>query len=372
MKNRLLISRGVILLIAIGMRFIPKLSPFDASSEMAHRVLLDKSLSATDRYILEYLGVLSHWDGQYFLQIAQFGYEHEKVYAFFPALPLILQSAVQFIRSKVICGLHFRSAAILVSILWNGFLCSYLSAMFLYHLTLRMYGTSSMAMLSAKLFLFNPASIFFVAVYSESTFSTLSFLLMLCCDLKYFEFNTDLSRHSMALYFVMMCCIAAASTVRSNGIILIGFPLYFHLYSNWFCRYDAINVLAAIRSISLSALNPFGSSSGGPLQWADSTVSKLRSIEGAILETLSFVRLLCILMMAISPWIYYHYFCRIALCDGVLNGERAYCSAPILSLSTAYSFIQRQYWNCGLLLRWNSNEIGNFLLATPIWYILHF
>ena len=139
---RSLVSRAVILSIGIGMSCIPSLSPFDASSSMTNAVLMEKAVSSSaERLILRWLGPFAHWDGAYFLQIARFGYEHEKIHAFFPGLPLVLRAMVRALCGSVGCGgLHFRSLAICSGILWNGVVCSYLAAVLLYHLSGRVVG----------------------------------------------------------------------------------------------------------------------------------------------------------------------------------------------------------------------------------------
>ncbi len=135
--SRLLLSRGIILALGIGVS-VAGIAPFDASSEMSTRSLSEKAgCSVWDRLVLRYLGCFAHWDGAYFVQISQFGYEHEKVHAFFPALPLILRAAVRAAQRGLGLHFHFRTLAILAAILWNGFLCSFLAAMLLYHLTRR-------------------------------------------------------------------------------------------------------------------------------------------------------------------------------------------------------------------------------------------
>ena len=150
------------------------------------------NISWLDRICLKYLNCFSNWDGQYFLHIAQYGYEHEKIYAFYPGLPLIINSIILFFR-KLIRGLHFKSMALICGILWNGFISTYFAAVILYYLTVKIYNKPSIAMITAKLFLINPASIFFCSIYTESTFAFVSFLLMLCCELKYFDCNNKIN-----------------------------------------------------------------------------------------------------------------------------------------------------------------------------------
>ena len=235
---------------------------FDSSSEMLNNRILDKINSSWfDKLCLKYLNCFSNWDGQYFCHIAQYGYEHEKIYAFFPGLPLIINSIILFMKKYIInifgFRLHFKSMALICGILWNGFISTYFSSIILYYLTIKIYNKPSIALITSKLFLINPASIFFCSIYTESTFAFVSFLLMLCCELRYFDCNHKirkqftngfLSFHSFVLMTSIILCIVIASSLRSNGIILIGFPLYYHCYSNWFVSNNIINALSFIRN----------------------------------------------------------------------------------------------------------------------------
>ena len=96
----LVISRAFIFCCAFFMIYFLSIAPFDASSDLINNRILssfadDNSWTAImDRLCLKYLSAFGNWDGLHFLQIAQFGYEHEKIYAFYPGLPLIMNSLI--------------------------------------------------------------------------------------------------------------------------------------------------------------------------------------------------------------------------------------------------------------------------------------
>merc|ERR1712176_76800 len=132
----LIISRTFIFLCSISMTYFLSLSPFDSSSEMLNNRILTKLdnswIDWIDKLCLKYLNSFSNWDGQHFLHIAQYGYEHEKIYAFYPGLPLLINSIILFIKKLFIKGLHFKSMALICGIIWNGFFSTYLSSLILY------------------------------------------------------------------------------------------------------------------------------------------------------------------------------------------------------------------------------------------------
>eukprot|EP01084_Bolivina_argentea_P042996 79246_1 len=334
-------------LFIFGLSYIVShIAPFDSSSEMQwHRY---NDLSRLDQFCFKYLNCFSHWDGSHFLNIAQFGYEHEKMYAFYPGLPLILNSIILFIKPLLFNHLHkFKSIALLCGIAWNAFIASYLSSLILYYLTIKIYDNPPMARIAAKLFLINPASIFFVSIYTEPTFAFCSFLLMLCCELKYFDFNQYICDvNHMVLTLSIVLCLIIASSLRSNGIILIGFPLFYHIYCNWFVSNKVYNLFAWLKS-----------------QHTRATLS----ISPSLVTILRFISLIVLSLVGLSPWFYFQYFCKQSLClNRWIAADRAYCAS---TSSTVYSFVQSNYWHCGCLKRWNINEIGNFILAAPIWFI---
>jgi phosphatidylinositol glycan class V len=84
-------------------------APHDSSAS------LDPSLVAVPGYadvlVQKALSPLGHWDGVFFLHIAQHGYTYEMFHAFFPGLPLAMR-AVSYIALPFLSplGLTKRSA----------------------------------------------------------------------------------------------------------------------------------------------------------------------------------------------------------------------------------------------------------------------
>lgn len=48
-------------------------------------------LPAIDHVIRKVLSPFLKWDSQYFMGIAEYGYTHEKIYAFYPLYPLMIR-----------------------------------------------------------------------------------------------------------------------------------------------------------------------------------------------------------------------------------------------------------------------------------------
>ena len=147
------------------------------------------------------------WDSQYFLHITLSGYTHEQILAFFPLYPVIL---------KLIPYPEYLPLFIFIL---NATL-HYKTAITLYKITSILYN-KQLAKKTSLLFCWNPATIFFVAPYSESLFAFLSFSAILhCLELKKLNFSTN---------FKLLLSIGLSTITRSNGLLNFGFLLYFAL-----------------------------------------------------------------------------------------------------------------------------------------------
>jgi GPI mannosyltransferase 2 len=162
----------------LGYALIPR---FDKSTE------LHPSTSA--------FNFLLSWDAVHFHEVMTVGYKKTHLLAFFPLLPLIsrcLQSVLPLDSFTI--GVLFTNLTTL--------LCS----LVLYKITLLKHSQKT-ARLTAILFSFNPASIVYTSMYSESLFMLL-FLLGL--------FHAEVERKIRATVYFSLCCLC-----RSNGILFI-------------------------------------------------------------------------------------------------------------------------------------------------------
>lgn len=272
------------------------------------------------------LGGLQRWDAQYFLHVSEYGYTYENTLAFYPLFPTIVGVITTVIRE--ICPfISFQYIALIVATILNIYFF-YRAANCLYELTIKVLGDTTLAWNAVVLFCFNPASIFFSAPYSECLFSWLTFSLMLECAT-----TLNFWKVSLTLGLSILC--------RSNGLINIGFPVYFFL-----------KLMLLRNSISLKPL-----------------------------FKLFFV--LCIALMPLVAYNSYVFqlFCMQSKIDHPVNiveyaVERGYVLAgprnPLNSpwcdrdIPYAYSYIQKHYWDVGFLRYWKFKQIPNFILASPI------
>ncbi|XP_011867721.1 PREDICTED: GPI mannosyltransferase 2 [Vollenhovia emeryi] len=306
-----------------------------------------EKVSLWDRIINFLFNGLTHWDGEYFLHIARYGYTYENTLAFYPLYPAMIR-IIAIILTKIFPFFNIQSTMVLAAILIN-FVCFVKSAIILYDLTERVFPSTATAYKAAILYCINPASIFFSALYSESMFAYLTFYTMLA------------SVKGMST----VCLPLALSTLaRSNGIVNIGFPTYFRLKTlcnsegtgKWQRKYNVLSILwhilkliklkncFTILSTLIISLSPF-----------------------ALLQIYNYMKFCTSTFdKSLLPIHILQYAVRN---DLVLPGrtDSMWCNA---SLPLAYSYVQGTYWNVGFLTYYRFKQIPNFILALPMLYIM--
>ncbi|XP_026673781.1 GPI mannosyltransferase 2 isoform X1 [Ceratina calcarata] len=302
--------------------------------------LLEKS-SLCDN-VIEYLfGGLARWDGEYFLHIAKYGYTYENSLAFYPLYPLLIRIASVPI-SRIFFILNSRSSMLVAAVLINV-VCFIKSAVVFYDLSKAILKKSNIAYKAAVLYCLNPASIFFSAIYSESLFAYLTFYSMLksAQSDSYVSFPIGLS-----------------ILTRSNGIINIGFPIYFqlkklfHTYTGNLSRETLYQYIFS--SIILKTF------------CAICNTIIISMAQFVLLQIYNYI-IFCIPNpnQIIPPEIIAHSVMYNLTLPGSDNVEWCYTKIPI-----AYSYIQKKYWNVGFLSYYQMKQIPNFILAFPILYIM--
>ena len=132
-----------------------------------------------DRMIRWTLSPFMKWDSHYFTSVAERGYTHEKIFAFYPLYPLMmrfLSKCLFFIWSfpsiLSTCCIFFLVFPFLLprtAILLAGFLITTASNLgaiyFLYHLTLGIFHNVQYAELTALCYAVTPASCFTTALF---------------------------------------------------------------------------------------------------------------------------------------------------------------------------------------------------------------
>ncbi|XP_052838903.1 GPI mannosyltransferase 2 [Drosophila gunungcola] len=289
-----------------------------------------------DKLVKRCLGGLRHWDGEYFMHIAGNMYTYENTLAFYPLFPVVVRHVAQALEF-VGLPLSQESVLLLVAVALNLWLfCE--SANLLYQLTHRMFNDLNKSWNAALIFCFNPATIFFTAAYSESFFAYASFHLMLEC-LKPTD-NFRFLRMGAALTACVLC--------RSNGLITMGFPLYFFARqllvkgkeptSCWQRGQMALTLLAAVGILHTYYFYIYrlyclpSTSEDHPQHIVDYADKRKYLMSGQGSEG--------------SPWCQY-------------------------TLPFPYTYVQSHYWDVGFLRYYKWKQFPNFLLALPMLSFMH-
>jgi phosphatidylinositol glycan class V len=252
---------------------------------------------------------LAPWDSVYFVRIAKCGYEVDTLNAFFPLLPGALRAAARLPGAAALgrclppeslfalAGLALSAAAF----------CA--AALALHALTLRVLGDAELADLAAILFCFNPASVFYSAVYTEALFAACTWTGLLLLP----------ERH-----WAGVAALAAAAAARSNGIL-----------GCWFVLHAYLVELTERRGLSLQKT----------LRLAASCAAILAPY--AAMQARGYVT-----------------YC---LAPAHAAARPTWCAARLPSL---YAHVQRKYWDVGLL-RFYRNEVWwpHFLQSSPVWLL---
>lgn len=176
------LSRAFYILIAYGSSKL--FEPYDKST-----LLVENS----------FFSFLLRWDAIHFYTVARGSYSVEHITAFFPLYPLLISFISKY------SGIGTLLLGIIIS---NTCFC--ISALVLYCITIRRY-PRNVSLASASLFCFNPASIVYSTLYSESLFTLLFLTGFLLLELKL----------PKSIFFFSLC-----NLTRSNGVLFALFPIF--------------------------------------------------------------------------------------------------------------------------------------------------
>lgn len=293
--------------------------PYDSSAQLnpsclsAPSTVDDSSLLTETRVLWPRVGMAIEgsvvWDGVYFVRIAECGYEYEQSYAFFPLLPILIAFISRSVFAPLIPVIGYRAVLALSGYVLNNS-AFVLAAIYFYKLSLLILKDSAASLQASILFCFNPASVFYSSIYSESLYALFSF-----CGIFYL-FNGS---NTMA-----MLLLGVAGTARSNGAINAGYFCFKSLLQT----YDAITNKKSIR-LALQAI-----------------------AVGA-----SFSICLFVPFAAFQLYGYYN------ICLNASDRLRPWCKSRLPNL---YGFLQSHYWGVGFLRYFEVKQMPNFLLASPI------
>ncbi|GLJ22031.1 hypothetical protein SUGI_0412820 [Cryptomeria japonica] len=251
------------------------------------------------------------WDSVYYVRIAQCGYEYEQTYAFLPLLPLSMLFLSKTVLAPLIPVLGQRAVLALSGYILNN-IAFVFAGLFLYKLTLLVLKDPKLALRTVALFCFNPASIFYSSIYSESLFSLLSFAGI------YFLLS--------GMNWKATLLFAMSSAVRSNGVINAGFILFQAMHQAYEAFFRQKLVLLALQVLFVACL-----------------------------------RSVCVF----APFLFFQLYGFLNICHGESSsqGSRPWCTANVPYL---YGFVQSHYWEVGFLRYFQLKQLPNFLLASPM------
>ena len=270
-------------------------------------------------------GGLDNWDSEYFIFIAQHGYQrYEQTMAFFPLYPFLMHILSITLFYPLTFLMTYRSVVLISGVAIN-FVAFPVTTVALYLLTHEITRNRRLSFLAAALFCINPASVFMTAVYTECLFAMFAFLGLLLLE-KEWDWLAAVS-------------FALAAATRSNGIVLSGFLafkwlLYVHkAHSN---NYSFFQLLV---------------------------YSLKRLVVTAIQCTT--------VLLPFAAFQYYAYtiYCDVStnsLDSDLTNSSPSWCQLESILPPLHYSHVQSFYWNVGFLRYFQIKQIPNFLLASPM------
>ncbi|WOK93210.1 GPI mannosyltransferase 2 [Canna indica] len=249
------------------------------------------------------------WDGVYFVRIAECGYEYEQTYAFFPLLPACISILSRSLFAPLVPLIGYRAVLALSGYLLNNLAFS-LAAIFFYRISLLVLKDAAAALRASVLFCFNPASVFYSSIYSESLYALFSLGGI------YYLFSGE--------NIAAMLLLVVSGSARSNGALNAGYFCFQALRHTCDAIAHKKKFIYAAKEI----------------------------VTGAIYSSLIFM-----------PYILYQRHGYLNICLDGTNDLRPWCKKRIPHL---YGFLQSHYWGVGFLRYFQVKQLPNFLLASPI------
>ncbi|KAK2718902.1 GPI mannosyltransferase 2-like [Artemia franciscana] len=267
---------------------------------------------------------ITRWDAEYFRSIGKHGYVYENQLAFFPLFPLALNLSANILYFFLFGYINFSTCIIFVGLIVN-LSFHVITTIILHKLTDLTFHDKKFTTRAVIFYVFSPAKIFFISLYSESLFCFFTF-----SGLYYLKNNKP---------FKATLLFSLSAATRSNGILNIGYILYYHLNKIYL-------------------------------------IEKFHEIVGCILQILLEV---CLIVLPFIAYLWYGYylFCEKAslpsdciLEYGIMRNYNVrgmfkpdWCSSYIPNF---YGHIQRYHWNVGFLRYYEVKQVPNFLLAFPV------
>uniref|UniRef100_A0AC35U3Y7 Glucose-6-phosphate isomerase n=1 Tax=Rhabditophanes sp. KR3021 TaxID=114890 RepID=A0AC35U3Y7_9BILA len=199
-------------LIVFGLQLVGSSVLPEAPTDAFKGVGGEEEQNFLSKVIIFVLKGFSRWDSQRFLHIAKYGYTWESMLAFQPLYPTIVA-----LLSKCIPYISQDASLLLAGVLISN-TCFLLTGLLLHKLIIEIFNLTPFTRKAAIfLFAFNPSSIFFSSLYTESTYAFLTFSGI-------YALHSEVNLTKSILYSSLIFSIA--SLARSNGILNVGFIGY--------------------------------------------------------------------------------------------------------------------------------------------------
>jgi len=277
--------------------------PYNTSIVMILFPKKEPFISLVDLWVKLLLRPFASWDGAYFMTISLKGYIYEQEHAFFPLYPILVRGMADTVLRPFHQLISLPGRCILSAVAISN-LCHLVSVFTLFEISCILFEDAYFAFLSAAFMVLVPMQAIMSASYSESLFTCLSLVGLLCFYQR--------QRLAAALAW----CLAGAT--RSNGIFMPGFFIYEYMHM--------------VRHIS-------------------SEKALIRFIKLVILCCISWSGFGAVLM-----------FGKMLYCNDA--SPRPWCSsAPFPNI---YAFVQEHYWKVGFLKYYRLAQLPNFILAAPM------
>ncbi|KAK3145140.1 hypothetical protein QOZ80_4AG0323800 [Eleusine coracana subsp. coracana] len=302
-------SRLLVLALSLLARLLFR--PYDTSASLQPSCLRSPSpLSSPFTNLSAAISSLAVWDGVHFARAAECGYEYEQSFAFLPLLPASVALLTRSLFAPLVPLLGYRAVLVISGYVLNN-IAFVAAAAYFYRLSVLILKDQKAAYRASVLFCFNPASVFYSSLYSESLYALFSlggvFYL-------FSGANT-----------VAMIMLALSGSARSNGALNAGY----------FC-FQAL------------------------LQTYDSVIQKKRPLLAVKILVTAALRSIFIFL----PFFAFQAYGYFNICiHGSSEDLRPWCKAKVPLL---YGFIQSHYWGVGFLRYFQVKQLPNFLLASPV------
>lgn len=285
---------------------------------------LDRNETVLDKLTDSALGGYSRWDAQYFLHISVLGYSHENCIAFFPLFPLLIRFVSRAVEIFLIHNISEWNAALLSSCLVN-LLLFVAASRYIYLITLKVAHSVQFATRTWLFFCISPATVFFLAPYSEILFSSLAFAGI------YYGMN---GRMLASVFF-----FGLSTATRSNGLLNLGYLWFrFLVVASGTKAREIPSLLVTYVVYSLVCISPF-----------------------AVYQIYTYQQF-CQLHTSTLPGIYSELLSsRGLVIPGTSIPEWCHSKLPM-----SYSAVQSAYWHVGFLRYYEWKQVPNFLLAAPV------